>query len=509
MGADRSTWQFPANEPNKLIGWSSDGSRLENKTPGAESGNMAASVYDPQNKAADTFARANHTGTQAATTITGLASVATTGDWNDLSNKPSFGTAALQETSAFATAAQGITADSAVQPGDLAPVATSGDYDDLSGKPTLGTAAGADAGDFATAAQGALAETALQSGDLGDLAAKDKVEISDIDATGTASSTTYLRGDGSWSTPAGGGGGGGGTVTSVAMTVPTGLSVSGSPVTSNGTLAITYASGYQGYTTTEASKLSGVASGATANDTDANLKNRANHTGTQTASTISDFSTAADARISAAIGVSVQAYNAKLAALAGLTGAADTGLYFTGTSTMATFTLSSVGRTLIGQSTQALMRTTGLGMSSDGSALVSAANYAAMRTALSLVVGTDVQAYDADTLKADTDDNLTAGFTTTAVNDGTKSSGTYTPTPTGGNLKRAVNGGAFTLAAPSATGDYTIIIQITNNGSAGAITLSGFSKTDGDSFTTTDGADFLVFITKINGFTHAHVSALQ
>lgn len=35
---------------------------------------------------------------------------------------------------------------------------------------------------------------------------------------------------------------------------------------------------------------------ATVNDTDANLKARANHTGTQTASTISDFSTAVDAR---------------------------------------------------------------------------------------------------------------------------------------------------------------------------------------------------------------------
>jgi hypothetical protein len=43
-------------------------------------------------------------------------------------------------------------------------------------------------------------------------------------------------------------------------------------------------------------KLSGVAVGATANDTDANLKNRANHTGTQLAGTISDFAAAADAR---------------------------------------------------------------------------------------------------------------------------------------------------------------------------------------------------------------------
>ena len=42
----------------------------------------------------------------------------------------------------------------------------------------------------------------------------------------------------------GGGGGGSGTVTSVAATVPTGLSVGGSPITTSGTLAITYAAGY-------------------------------------------------------------------------------------------------------------------------------------------------------------------------------------------------------------------------------------------------------------------------
>ena len=43
------------------------------------------------------------------------------------------------------------------------------------------------------------------------------------------------------------------------------------------------------YTTAEKTKLSGVATGATKNDTDANLKARASHTGTQLASTISDF----------------------------------------------------------------------------------------------------------------------------------------------------------------------------------------------------------------------------
>jgi hypothetical protein len=39
---------------------------------------------------------------------------------------------------------------------------------------------------------------------------KSPVPVADIDATGTPSSSTYLRGDGTWETPSGGGGGGGG-----------------------------------------------------------------------------------------------------------------------------------------------------------------------------------------------------------------------------------------------------------------------------------------------------------
>ena len=107
------------------------------------------------------------------------------------------------------------------------------------------------------------------------------------------------------------------------------------------------------------------------------------------------------------------------------------------------------------------------------------------------------------------DDALTGGYTATADDDGTKSTGTYTPDPAGGNLKRIVNGGAFTLAAPTASGDYTLIIQMTNNASAGAITVSGFNKQSGDNLTSTDGDDFFLFITKINGFTALTVQSLQ
>jgi hypothetical protein len=116
---------------------------------------------------------------------------------------------------------------------------------------------------------------------------------------------------------------------------------------------------------------------------------------------------------------------------------------------------------------------------------------------------------DAEILRADTDDNLTAGYTATADNDGTQSSGTYTPSPVGGNLKRIVNGGAFTLAAPTYAGDYTMIVQMTNSATAGAVTFSGFNRQTGDTLTTTDGHDFFLFIVKINGFESVNVQALQ
>ena len=104
---------------------------------------------------------------------------------------------------------------------------------------------------------------------------------------------------------------------------------------------------------------------------------------------------------------------------------------------------------------------------------------------------------------------VSGGVTGTTDSDGEFSLGTYTPTPTGGNFKAITNAGAFTLAAPSAAGDYTMVIQITNVTGAGVITMSGFSKTTGNPFTTTNGHDFFVYVTKCNGFTLANVVALQ
>ncbi len=130
--------------------------------------------------------------------------------------------------------------------------------------------------------------------------------------------------------------------------------------------------------------------------------------------------TAAGARtnLGLVIGTNIQAYDAELAALAGLASAADTLPYFTGSGTAALTTLTTAGRALIDDATASAQRTTlGLGTIAtqnsnnvtisggsitgitdlavaDGGTGASTASGA--RTNLGLVISTDVQAYDAE-----------------------------------------------------------------------------------------------------------------
>ena len=79
---------------------------------------------------------------------------------------------------------------------------------------------------------GTLANVSLATQVTGNL------PVTNLNSGTSASATTFWRGDGSWATPTGGSG----TVTSVAATVPSFLAVTGSPITTSGTLAIALAS---------------------------------------------------------------------------------------------------------------------------------------------------------------------------------------------------------------------------------------------------------------------------
>lgn len=79
----------------------------------------------------------------------------------------------------------------------LSPVATSGAYGDLSGLPALGTAAATNSTAYATAAQGTLASTALQSGTAQSNISGLVTDLSGKFPTPTGTTLQYLRGDGS------------------------------------------------------------------------------------------------------------------------------------------------------------------------------------------------------------------------------------------------------------------------------------------------------------------------
>ena len=90
------------------------------------------------------------------------------------------------------------------------------------------------------------------------------------------------------------------------------------------------------------------------------------------------------ADITGALGYTPQAQDAELTAIAGLASAANSFPYFTGSGTADLAGITLVSRGLIAQNTTALMRTVGLGFTTTGDALATAASASAARTTLGL-----------------------------------------------------------------------------------------------------------------------------
>ncbi|MXO72864.1 beta strand repeat-containing protein [Alteraurantiacibacter buctensis] len=193
----------------------------------------------------------------------GTAAVAATGDFAAASHVGSGGTA---HANAVASGAAGFMtgADKAKLDGIASgATANTGTVTSVSGTGTVSglTLTGTVTSSGSLTLGGTLSTNSTSISDFAE-AVDDRV--ASLLVAGTNVTLTYNDAAGTLTIDAAGGGGSG-TVTSVGMTVPTGFSVSGSPVTSSGTLAVTYAAGYQGYTSTEATKLAGIATGATAN----------------------------------------------------------------------------------------------------------------------------------------------------------------------------------------------------------------------------------------------------
>jgi len=102
---------------------------------------------------------------------------------------------------------------------------------------------------------------------------------------------------------------------------------------------------------------------------------------------------------------------------------------------------------------------------------------------------------------------LTDGYGGSDFDLGTNASGTETLDLTNGNFQKGVNGGAHILSPQIFTS--TIIVQYTNDASAGTLTTSGYTLVNGDSLTTTNGHDFMLYSTVSNKSKHLHVVALQ
>ena len=102
-------------------------------------------------------------------------------------------------------------------------------------------------------------------------------------------------------------------------------------------------------------------------------------------------------------------------------------------------------------------------------------------------------------------DTLTGGFVQTSF--AATLTGTYVPDALDGNFQHGTNNAAFQLDPPATV--CSIILEVTNGASAGAITTSEFDYVSGDDLTTTNTEKFLLYITKSQTYSHLAIQRLQ
>jgi hypothetical protein len=104
---------------------------------------------------------------------------------------------------------------------------------------------------------------------------------------------------------------------------------------------------------------------------------------------------------------------------------------------------------------------------------------------------------------------LVGGVEITSYSIGTVTSGTTTIDCGNSPQQYLTNGGAFTFHSPAADGNC--LVMITNNGSAGAVTFTGFTSeaSHGDALDTTSGHAFTISVWEINSVADYRVVAMQ
>lgn len=200
--------------------------------------------------------------------------------------------------------------------------------------------------------------------------------------------------------------------------------------------------------------------------------------------------------------------DATLAALAGVSTSANKLIYADGSDSFVTTDLTSAARSILDDTSVGAIATT-LGLGTGDSPQFTAVNVGhASDTTIARVSAGLISVEGSQVALLGTEDQpLTGGVIVTSKDLGTISSGTVTPDPGDRPMQKYVNGGAHTLAPTTNVG--SVLVTITNNGSAGAITTSGFTKVDGDSFTTTNGHKFRCHISLDDSASLLSVKALQ